>query len=156
VAGVDRELPLYDVKTLADKLAEDYFDTRITAWLLGLCSAAGLLLAGFGLYGVLAFSVARRHGEIGVRMALGARHANVVGLVLRQGMVLVAIGLIAGVALATVTSRIVGSLLYGVAATDPATLAAIAAFFLAVGALACYLPARRAVGVDPVVALRNE
>ena len=156
VAAVDPDLPLFNVKTLADKLAEDYFDTRITAWLLGLCSAAGLLLAGFGLYGVLAFSVARRHGEIGVRMALGARHANVVGLVLRQGMVLVAIGLMAGMALATVTSRLVGSLLYGVGAMDPATLAAITAFFLAVGALACYLPARRAVGVDPVVALRNE
>jgi predicted permease len=156
VAGIDRDLPLFNVKTLADKLAEDYFDTRITAWLLGLCSAAGLLLAGFGLYGVLAFSVARRRGEIGVRMALGARHGNVVGLVLRQGMVLVAIGLVAGVALATVTSRIVGSLLYGVGAMDPATLAAIAAFFAVVGALACYLPARRAVRVDPVVALRGE
>jgi predicted permease len=156
VAAIDPDLPLFDVETLADKVAEDYFDTRISAWLLGACSAVGLLLAGLGLYGVLAFSVARRRAEIGVRMALGARHGNVVTMVLRQGMLLVALGLLAGTALAAVTGRVVGALLYGVGTMDPVTLTAIAAFFVAVGALACYLPARRAVRVDPVVVLRAE
>jgi ABC-type antimicrobial peptide transport system permease subunit len=155
VATIDPDLPLFDLKTLADKVAEDYFDTRVTASLLGACSAAGLLLASLGLYGVLAFAVARRRGEIGVRMALGAQPGNVVGLVVRQGMLLVAIGLLVGVGLAALTGRMVGTLLYGVAATDPMTLLAMAAFFFTIGALACYLPARRAVRVDPVVALRD-
>jgi len=113
-----------------------------------------LVLAAVGLYGVLAFSVAQRSFEIGVRVALGARPRDVLALVTRQGMMLVAAGLVLGLAIAIAASRVIASLLYQVAPTDPATYVSAGVLLVVVGVVACYVPARRASRVDPTTALR--
>ena len=113
-----------------------------------------LVLAAVGLYGVLAFSVAQRSFEIGVRVALGARPRDVLALVTRQGMMLVAAGLVLGLAIAIAASRVIASLLYQVAPTDPATYVTAGVLLVVVGVVACYVPARRASRVDPTTALR--
>jgi putative ABC transport system permease protein len=115
-----------------------------------------LSLAAVGLYGVLAFAVARRTSEIGIRLALGAKQADVRRMVVRQGMVIVVGGLALGVGAALATSRILGSLLFGVSPRDPVTYATVVGVLLAVALLACWIPARRASGVDPAEALRSE
>ncbi len=153
---IDSNLPVYALKTLQDKVDEAYFETRVTAWLLGLFSVLGMALAAFGLYGVLAFSIARRTREIGVRMALGAKASNVVGLVLRQGLVLVIGGIALGIALAAAVTRFLGTLLYGIEPMDPITIAGTALFLGSIAVVACYLPAARATKVDPVLALRQD
>ena len=119
-------------------------------------AALALLLAAIGVYGLLSFSVARRTNEIGTRMALGATQADVLKMVLRQGLLLVWIGLIVGVAGALALTRLLETLLFGVRPTDPASFAAVAILLLGAGMLASYLPARRATKVDPMVALRYE
>jgi putative ABC transport system permease protein len=124
--------------------------------LVGFFAGAALLLAVVGLYGVMAHSVVRRAAEIGVRIALGATRANILRLVLAQGVRVTAIGVILGIAGSLALTRAIRSLLFGLDPADPATFAAVALLLIAVAFLACYLPARRASNVDPMVALHYE
>ena len=119
-------------------------------------AASALLVASLGIYGVVSYSVARRRNEIGIRMALGAQRSQLLGLVIRQGMAPVVIGLAAGVAVALFLGRAIRGLLFGVQPTDPLTIAGVAVVLLVVGALACLIPARRAAGTDAIAALRFE
>jgi putative ABC transport system permease protein len=129
---------------------------RFSTTLLGVFAAVALALAGIGIYGVIAFLVAQRTGELGLRMALGAQRTAVIGLVLRQGMRLTGAGLAVGLVGALALTRLVRSLLVNVSAFDPVTFAAVALGLLGVGLLACTVPARRALGVSPTQALRAE
>jgi len=156
VAAVDPEQPLTDVRAMDDIVAGSLGPRRFTATLLGLLSLLALALAAPGIYGVLAYLVQQRRREIGVRMALGAAAPQVLGLVLRQGMAPVAAGIAAGLAGAFALSRLLGNLLYGVGAHDPASFASAPAALALVAILACLIPARRASRIDPVVVLREE
>ncbi len=156
VAAMDASIPLLDAMPLTDAISTSLLPIRMAATLAGLFGLAGLLLAGVGIFGVVSFSVAQRTREIGIRVALGAQGRDVLGLVIRQGMRLTLVGVAVGLAAAFALTRVMSSLLYGVSATDPLTFAAVAALLAAVALLACYLPARRATKVDPMVALRYE
>jgi putative ABC transport system permease protein len=133
---------------------------RFTVWLLSLFAAAALVLAAVGVYGVMACSVTQRHREIGIRIALGAQARDVIRLIVGRGMVLaltgVAAGLIAAVALTRLARGLLLSLLFDVSATDPLTFSVIALLLALVALLACWIPARRATKVDPMIALRCE
>ncbi len=154
--ALDKDLPVYDVRTFTDLVAESMSQERVIATLSSFFGLLALLLASIGLYGVMAYAVARRTREIGIRLALGARTGDVLKLVIRQGMALVAVGLFIGLAGAMALTRYIAGQLYGVGATDPATFAAISLLLTTVALLACYLPARRAAKVDPMIALRHE
>ncbi len=153
---IDPALPVYGVHTMAELVDASTGQRRFAALLLGLFSAMALLLAALGIYGVMAFSVAQRSHELGVRMALGAVKGSVLGLVLRQGMALAAIGLAAGLLAALACTRLLASQLFAVRATDPWTFALVTAILAAVAFVANLLPALRATRVDPVIALREE
>jgi putative ABC transport system permease protein len=130
--------------------------TRFALFLVSVFAAVAAVLAAVGLYGVLATTVRQRTSEIGVRIAFGAHSSSIFRLVLLQGLRLSAIGLVIGLVVAAATTGVMRSMLVGVAPTDPATFAAIAALFIAVAAIACWLPARRAARLDPITALREE
>jgi len=129
---------------------------RFSMVLLGVFAALALLLASVGIYGVMSYSVAQRTREIGIRMALGARRADVLQMTVAQGLRLVGAGMILGLAAAFVLTRVMATLLYGISATDPITFIAISAVLLAVAILASYIPALRATRVDPISALRAQ
>jgi putative ABC transport system permease protein len=129
---------------------------RFNTFLMGLFAALALLLSVVGLYGVLSYTVVQRRHEIGVRMALGAQTRDVLGLVIRQGMTFTLIGMAIGLIGAIGLTRLIKDLLLGVSPTDPAPFLVIALLFPMVALLACYLPARRATKVDPLLAIRNE
>jgi putative ABC transport system permease protein len=156
VAAVRRDLPVSSVMTMAHRMANSTSRTRFIAVLLAVFAALALVLAVTGLYGLIAYSVAQRTREIGIRMALGAQSSQVLRLTLRQGMRLVVLGGIIGVAAALALTRLMRSLLYEVSAADPLTFAAVALLLALAALLACYLPARRAARIDPMVALRYE
>jgi putative ABC transport system permease protein len=156
VASRDREVAVYDVKTMDQFLATSVASPRFQAVLLALFAIVGLMLTAVGLYGVLAYGVAQRTREFGIRLALGAPPGDVRRLVMRGGLTLVAAGLVLGILAAAFATDLLASALYGVNRLDPATFAAVAALLLAVAMLASYLPARRATRVDPIRALRAE
>ncbi len=148
--------PLTHVMTLTRTIADSVGDQRLHTALLGIFAALGLAVALLGVYGVVSYSVTRRTQEIGVRMALGAARADVLRMVLRQGLTLVALGAAIGAAGALGATRVIASELYGVTPNDPWTFAGAITLMLLVGCLACWIPARRAMRVDPIVALRYE
>ena len=141
---------------MQDFVSDDLAQPRFTMLLLGSFATTALLLATIGLYGVIAFNVTQRTQEIGVRMALGAQHGDVLRLVMRRGMLLMGCGLVIGIGAALVLGRVVASLLYLVSPTDAATLSAVTALLAAVATVATYLPARRAARVNPLDALRYD
>ena len=156
VAAIDRDQPVSNILTMDQRIADSVAPRRFNMFLLGLFAALALLLAAIGIYGIMAFSVAQRTHEIGVRMALGAGSGDVLKLVLRNGFKLALIGIVVGLAAAWAATRLMSTLLYGVSATDPATFLIDALLLAGVALLGCYLPARRATKVDPLVALRYE
>ena len=156
VSELDNNLPVYDVKTQTERIERLLFNERLLARLASLFGLLALVLACLGLYGLLAYEVARRTREIGIRAALGAQSRDVLRLVGGQGLLLIALGFVLGVVAAVGVTSSLSSFLYGVKPTDPATFLAVGALLLLVGLTACYIPARRATQVDPMVALRYE
>jgi predicted permease len=156
VERLDANLPLYDVKTMSEHMRLPLLPLRAGAWVAGSFALLALLLAGLGIYGVMSYAVSQRTREIGVRMALGAESRNVIRLVVKQGMWLAGAGLAIGLTGALVLTRLMSSVLYGVSATDFVTFAGVTLLLGLVVLIACYLPARRAAKVDPIVALRCE
>ena len=156
IAGPSQDQPMYSVRTMEQVISGSLAERRFTMLLLMIFAGAALLLAAVGIYGVMSYAVVRRVREIGIRAALGASRGEIVGLVLRQGIRLAAIGLVGGLAAALALTRLMAGLLYGVRPADPVTLAAVAVLLGGIALLACYIPARRATSVDPVAALRNE
>ena len=156
VAQVNTNLPLFDVKTESEQIDRLLFQERLVARLAGFFGLLALVLACVGLYGLLSYEVSRRTREIGIRMALGARAESVLKLVLRQGIALAVIGAAVGIGVALAVTRYLTSMLYDVHANDPLTMIAVAVLLTLVALAACYIPARRAMRVDPMVALRYE
>jgi predicted permease len=156
IQAVDKNLVIGEMYTFPQLLDQDLFVERLLAKLSSFFAMLALLLACIGLYGVMSYDVARRTHEIGIRMALGAQKRDVVRLVMRETMLLVAIGVIIGLGASLATTRLIASLLYGLTPNDPLTIALAGLLLLMVAALAGYLPARRAARVDPMVALRHE
>src|SRR5215208_5948823 len=156
VAALDENLPPQNLQPLSETVSLASWSARTGAAVLGVFGLLGLVLAAIGIYGVMSYSVSRRTREIGLRMALGAETRDVIKLILKQGMGLTLIGTIIGLMLAAAVTRLLTSLLYGVTATDPATFAGVVVFVIGVAVLACYLPARWATKVDPMMALRRE
>jgi putative ABC transport system permease protein len=156
VQSLDRNIPVYRIRTLEQYLGVAVAQPKFNALLLGLFAGLALLLTAVGLYGVMAYSVVQRAQEIGIRIALGARTGDVLKMVLRQGLKLTAVGLAIGLAAAWALTRYMQSLLFGVKAADPLTFVAIALLLIAAALVACWIPARRATKVDPMVALRSE
>jgi putative ABC transport system permease protein len=156
VQALDSALPIYGLRTMDELLSGSLAQRRFNLWLLGLFASVALLLAAVGIYGVMSTMVGQRTREIGIRMALGARRADVLRMILGEGVGLVLVGVGIGLAGAIALSRALGSLLYEVSRTDPVTYGAVAVVLVLAAALACYVPARRAMGVDPMQALRYE
>jgi putative ABC transport system permease protein len=155
VQALDKDQPIYNVRTMDDVVANSLGTRRVSMELFAVFACAALLLAALGIYGVMAYSVTQRTHEIGIRMALGAQRAHVLGLVIRQGMILTVIGVVVGLAGALGLTRVIGNLLYGVTATDPATFIWISVLLASVSFFACYIPARRAAQLDPIKALTS-
>ncbi len=156
IQSIDKTVPKFGVTTVEQQLREQTAERRFYTSLLGLFSFIALFLSAIGIYGLMHHLVVQRTNEIGVRMALGARYGDVLGLVLRQGLVLAGIGILAGILGALGLTQMLASLLYGVTPTDPVTFALAPAILLGVAALACWVPARRAARIDPLVALRQD
>jgi ABC-type antimicrobial peptide transport system permease subunit len=156
VARADPALPIYDVRTLEDRVGAALSRPRLTAIALSGFAFAALLLAAIGVYGVMAYSVASRRHEIGIRLALGADRGRVVGLVLGDAARMVAVGAAIGLISALAAARLVRTLLFGVTAADPAVLAIVIALIVMVAFASAIIPARRASAVDPMTTLRME
>jgi len=156
LGAIDPNVPLYEIRTVDELLSDTLGSRRFTMFLLGSFAAAALLLACVGLFGVMAYLVSQRTHEIGVRLALGARPGDVFRLIIGRGMALAAVGSSLGLVSAWAFGRILESLLYQITPSDPVTLASAPVLLMAVALLACYVPARRAMRVDPMVALRYE
>jgi len=153
VQALDKDQPIYNVRTYDDVVMNSLGTRRVSMQLFTVFGCAALLLAAVGIYGVMAYSVTQRTQEIGIRMALGAQKSDILRLLVRQGVTLSLIGIVAGLAGAFALTRLIANLLFGVGASDPVTFIAIALLLIFVSLLACYLPARRAARLNPVVAL---
>ncbi|MGC1106615.1 MAG: FtsX-like permease family protein, partial [Candidatus Acidiferrales bacterium] len=156
VRQADPALPLIDLKTQTQETGEALSQERLFARLTTVFGLLALLLAMIGLYGTMAYSVTRKTHEIGIRMALGAKPADVLRMVIRQGITLTLIGVAIGIIVALGVTRLINSMIFGVTPYDPITFITVAITLVAVAFLACYIPARRAMRVDPIVALRYE
>jgi len=156
IAALDPTLALSQISSMEEITARSIATERFNMLLVGLFAALGMLLAAVGIYGVISYSVEQRSNEIGLRIALGAQTFDVIRLILKQGLALTSLGAAIGLAAAYGLTRLMKSLLFGVSATDPLTFVVIALLFVAVAMLACWIPARRATKVDPLVALRSE
>ena len=156
ISRVDPDQPVYQVKTMDEYLGESMAQRRLSTVLLGVFAALALILAALGVYGMMSYLVSQRTREIGVRMALGARQLDILKLVVRHGMWLSILGIAVGVAAALLLTRIMTSSLYGISASDPLTYVGISALLALIALLACLIPARRALKVDPIIALRYE
>jgi len=156
VHSIDSGLPVTDIRPFPDVLGQSVSRERFRAFLLGSFSAIALVLAAIGIFGVISYSASQRTHEIGIRMALGAQRRDVLRLILGQGAKLALLGLGIGIVLACLLTRLIASLLYSVSATDPLTFGAVAMVLLGIAVMACYIPARRAVRVDPMAALRHQ
>jgi predicted permease len=156
VLAVDADQPVYNVKTMDDVFSQSIAAPHVITSLLGIFAAIALILAAIGVYSVMSYSVAQRTHEVGVRMALGAQHQHVLRMILGHGLKLVLTGVGLGVTAAFAVTRVISNLLFGVTATDPQVFVAVPLLLIAVAMLASYLPARRALKVDPIIALRNE
>ena len=156
VQALDPNLPLFDVTTLTEHMRLALFPAKIAAMVLGVFGLVALLLSAIGIYGITSYAVSQRTHEIGIRMALGAQLGDVLRLVLNHGLKLTLIGAAIGLIGAYLATRAITSVLYGVSATDPLTFVSVSVLLITVALVACYVPARRATKVDPLIALRNE
>jgi ABC-type antimicrobial peptide transport system permease subunit len=156
VQALDSSLPVFGAQTLNETVSASVSQRRFAMEMVGLFALTSLLLAALGIYGVISYLVNERTHEIGIRLALGAGKAGILQMILGQGLRLALTGAVAGLVCALIVSRFIATLLYGVRPTDPLTFSAVAILFLGIALLACYLPARRATKVDPLVALRSE
>jgi predicted permease len=156
VESLTSEVPVHSIVTMDQMVKRSMANRRFSLELLGVFATAALLLAAIGIYGVMSYSFSQRTHEVGIRIALGAQRPDILRMAIGEGMLVVAVGLVAGIAGAVAVTRVFQSMLFGVDATDPVTLAAVTGILATVGLLACYIPARRATRVDPLVALRVE
>jgi ABC-type antimicrobial peptide transport system permease subunit len=155
VAGVDASLPMFSVASMEERLSDSLDGTRFNTVLLSALGVIGLVLATVGIFGVLSYFVSQRQQEIGLRMALGATPRGVLVMVVQQGLRPVILGIVVGLAGAVAATRVLGTLLYDVSATDPLTLGAVALGVTGIAAIAALVPARRATRIDPLAALRE-
>jgi putative ABC transport system permease protein len=153
---LDPSLPLYSAGTLVQRLDLPLFPARMAASALGAFGVLALILAATGIYGVMAYAISRRTREIGIRMAIGASQGQVLAIVARRAVLLIGSGTVVGMLVALAAGRFLEKILYGVEPTDPLTMAIVLAMMLGIAALACWIPARRAIRINPVTALRQE
>jgi putative ABC transport system permease protein len=156
VQALDDRLPVFDAQPLGDTVSASLAERRFSMEMVGLFALTALVLAALGIYGVIAYTVSERTREIGIRIALGADRPTILGMIFNQGAMLTAAGAVVGIACALAVSHLMAGVLYGVTPTDPPTFVGVSAVLIAVALVACYLPARRAIRVDPLTALRQE
>ena len=156
VSALDKDQPIFNIKTMEERISASSAMRRLPMFLLGIFAVVAMTLAAVGIYGVIAYSVTRRTHEIGVRMALGAQRSDILKLVVRQGMTLVLIGITLGLITSFAVTRVMQKMLFEVSPSDPTTFAGISMLLVAVALIACFIPARRATKVDPMIALRYE
>jgi putative ABC transport system permease protein len=156
VGDIDKTVPIYQVKSMEEMVADSGSLRRFDMWLIGAFAGLALVLAAVGIYGVMAYSVSQRTREIGIRIAMGAQQRNVLLLILGQGAKLALAGVVAGLIGAFALANVMASLLFGVSARDLATFSVVPWIVLMLILVGCYIPARRAAKVDPMVALRYE
>jgi ABC-type antimicrobial peptide transport system permease subunit len=156
VRDLDREVPVYSVQTMDERVASSVGRQRFYASLIAIFAAVALILSAVGLYGVIAYAVSQRTHELGVRVALGATGDRISRMVIGEGLVLTAIGIVIGALASVFAGRLVSSLLFGVSSLDPMTIGSVTLVLVAVATLASWLPARRAARVDPLIAMRGD
>jgi putative ABC transport system permease protein len=153
---VDADQPVYNINTMEDVFSQSIAAPHVISSLLGIFAAIALILAAIGVYSVMSYSVAQRTHEVGVRMALGAQRGHLLRMIVGQGLKLTLLGVGLGVTAAFAVTRLISNLLFGVTATDPPIFVAVPVLLIAVAVLASYLPARRALKVDPIIAIRDK